>query len=99
MDFNGSDEVLLRHKYFWSTYFWHWNDGPFKNFLISTEIQFVSLFFLNEQNIATSFLVIHLKCSVVHYANLNSSSKNKLYLRAVEYVILFFFSISYLCLL
>ena len=29
--------------------------------------------------------MIHLKCTVVHYANLNSSSINKLYLRAVEY--------------
>ena len=32
MDFEDSYEVLLRHKYFWSTYFWQWNDGPFKIF-------------------------------------------------------------------
>ena len=30
--FEGSFEVLLRHKYFRSTYFWWWNDGPFKFF-------------------------------------------------------------------
>ena len=32
MDFEGSNEGLLRHRYFWSTYFWRWNDGPFKSF-------------------------------------------------------------------
>ena len=49
-------------------------------FEICTDLHFVSLFFLNERNIATSFLMIHLKCTVVHYANLNSSSINKLFL-------------------
>ena len=34
-------------------------------------------FFLSERNIATSLLIIHLKCTVAHYANLNSSSTNK----------------------
>ena len=34
-------------------------------------------FFQNERNITTSLLMIHLKCTAVHYANLNSSSKNK----------------------
>ena len=43
-----------------------------KFFEISTEMHFVSLFFLNERNIATSLFMIHLKCTVVHYANLNS---------------------------
>ena len=38
--------------------------------------------------------MIHLKCTVVHYASLNSSSINKPYLRAAEYAISFF-SISY----
>ena len=47
---------------------------------ICTDVQFVSLFFLNERNIATSLLMIHLKCTVVHYANLNSSSKSKPFL-------------------
>ena len=39
--------------------------------------------------------MIHLKCAVVHYANLNSSSISKAYLWAVEYA--FFFLIPYLC--
>ena len=37
-------------------------------------------FFQNERNITTSLLVIHLRCTVVHYANLNSISKNKPFL-------------------
>ena len=67
-----------------------------KYFQICTEMHFVSLFFLNERNITTSLLMIHLKCTAnVHYANLNLSSLNKPYLRAVEYAISFF-SISYM---
>ena len=46
-------------------------------FEIFTEMHFVSLFFLNERNITTSLLMIHLKCTVVHYTNLNSTSINK----------------------
>ena len=61
------------------------------------EMHFDSLFFLNEKNITASLLMIHLKCTLVHYANLNSSSLDKPYLRGVEYSILFF-SIFYLCL-
>ena len=34
-------------------------------------------FFQKERNIKTSLLMIHLKCTVVHYADSNSSSKNK----------------------
>ena len=49
-------------------------------FEICTDMHFVSLFFLNERNITTSLLMIHLKCTVVHYANLNSSSINKPFL-------------------
>ena len=41
--------------------------------------------------------MIHLKCVVVHYANINSSSINKPYLWVVEYDILGFFSNSYFC--
>ena len=37
----------------------------------------------------TSLLMIHLKCTAVHYVNLNSSSINKPYLRTVEYAISF----------
>ena len=49
-------------------------------FEICTDMHFVSLFFLNERNITTSLLMIHLKCTVVHYTNLNWSSKNKPFL-------------------
>ena len=62
-----------------------------KFFGISTAMQFVSLFFLNEGNITISLLITYLKCTVVNYANKNSSSLNKHYLRAVEYAISFFF--------
>ena len=53
-------------------------------------MHFVSLFFINERNIATSLLMIPLKCIIVYYAKLNWSSINKPYLRTVEYAILFF---------
>ena len=49
-------------------------------FEICTEMYFASLFFLKERNITTSLLMIHSKCTVVHYANLNSSSRNKSFL-------------------
>ena len=52
---------------------------------------FVSLFFLNERNITTSLLMIHLKCTVVHYSNLNSSSINKLFLNYERLSIYIFF--------
>ena len=68
-----------------------------KSFEISTEMHFISLFSLHEGNITISLLMIHLKCAVVHCANLNSSPLDKHYLRAVEYAISFF-SIFYLCL-
>ena len=54
---------------------------PFlKFFEICTKMHFVSLLFLNEGNITTSFLMIHIKCTDVHYANVNSSSINKSFL-------------------
>ena len=46
-------------------------------FLICTDMHYGSSFFLNERNMTTSFLMIHLKCTVVHHTNLNWSSKNK----------------------
>ena len=49
-------------------------------FEICTDMHIVSLFFLNKRNITTSFLMMHLKCTVVNYANLNSSSINKPFL-------------------
>ena len=60
-------------------------------FEICTEMHFVSLFFLNERNITTSLLMIHLKCTVVHYSNLNSSSINKLFLNYERLSIYIFF--------
>ena len=62
-----------------------------KFFEICLEIHFVSLFFLNETNIRTSFLIIHLKCTVVHYTDLNSISINKPYVRTVENALSCFF--------
>ena len=63
-----------------------------KSLEICTKMHFVSLFFLNERNI----LVIQLKCTVVHYVDLRSSSII-FKLRAVEYASPFF-SICYLSL-
>ena len=70
-----------------------------KFFGISTAMQFVSLFFLNEGNITISLLITYLKCTVVNYANKNSSSLNKHYLRAVEYAISFFFDFLFMFIL
>ena len=53
-----------------------------------------SLVFVGEINITTSLLMIQLKYALVHYANLNSSSINKPYLWAVEYVFFFFFFLN-----
>ena len=54
-------------------------------------MHFVSLFFLNERNITTSLLMIHLKRTVVHYSNLNSSSVNKPFLNYAPLNMLFLF--------
>ena len=63
------------------------------NFLFSicTVMHFGSLFFLNERNMTTSLLMIHLKCTVVHYTNLNWSSKNKPFLNYGSLNMLFCF--------
>ena len=68
-------------------------------FEISTEMRFASLFFLNQRNIATSLLMINLKCTVVHYANLNSRFISNPYFQAVEYTISFFFFLDFLFML
>ena len=44
---------------------------------ICNEMHFVCLFFLYERNITASLLMTYLKCTVVHYANLNSNSISK----------------------
>ena len=41
---------------------------------------FLFFIFLNERSIETSFLMTQLKCTVVHYPNLNSGSVNKPFL-------------------
>ena len=66
-------------------------------FEICTEMHFVSLFFLNERNITTSLLMIHLKCTVVHYSNLNSNSINMPFLNygPLNMLLFFFFSFSF----
>ena len=86
---NGLLKMLLRMKlyYFTNIFDLHTFDNEttalLKFFKISTEMHFVSLFFLNERNITiTLLMMIHSKCTVMHYANLNSSSINKSYLRA-----------------
>ena len=76
IDFDGSYVVLLRHK-FWLTYFDNETAALLKISEICKEMHFDSLFFLNEANITTSFLIIYLKCTVVRYASLNSSPVNK----------------------
>ena len=43
------------------------------------------------KHIKTSFLIIHLKCTVVHYTDLNSRSINKPYVRTVENALSCFF--------
>ena len=48
-------------------------------FGLCSEMHFVSLFFLKKRNITRSLLMKHLKCTVVHYVNLNPSSINTLF--------------------
>ena len=93
-DFEGSYKILLHHKYFWSTYFWQWNDGPFNNFwnfhgnafsfFITTWFQYYNLTF--DDTFKTY-------CC----GNLNSNFINKLYLRAVEYTDSFFLLFFLFC--
>ena len=78
MDFGVSYEVPLH--IFDLQFFDNKTTSFLKNFEICAEMYFVSLFLLNERNITTSFLMVHLKCTVVDYANLNSSSINKPFL-------------------
>ena len=93
MDFEGSYEVLLHQEYFWSTYFWQWNDCPFKLFWNFYGNEF-SLSFFNEK-ILVLFLMINLKCTVAHYASLNSSSKNMPYLWIANILFWFFHFLIY----
>ena len=81
---------FISHKYFDLHTFDNETTALLKVFEISTEMHFVSLFFLNERKITTSILMIQLKSTVVHYAIINSSTISKPFLRVVEYAISFF---------
>ena len=65
---------------------------------ICTETYFVSLFFLKERNVTTSFSMIHLKYAVVQCANLNWSSSNTSFLnhRSLNKLFCFFFDFSFM---
>ena len=91
MDFKSPFEVLLRHKYFYLQVFHNETAALLKFFEIYTKMRFASLFSLNERNIATSLFVIHLKCTVVYYANLKSSSIDQPFLNQGPSNMLFFY--------
>ena len=94
MDSEGFYEALLRHKYFWSTNFWQWNDDPFKIFS-NLHGNAISFFIFSKWKKYCS-LTFDDMLSVVNYGNLNSSSMQAVFkLGAVEYAFSFI-SISYL---
>ena len=101
MDFERSFGVLLRQKHFDIDILCHEMLTLFIFFEISTKMHFTSLLFLNQRKITTSLLMIDLKCTVVHYANLNLSFINKPFLNYgcwICYFVFFIFFIYYLCL-
>ena len=76
--FGCSNEALLHQKYFLSGNCWQWNDSSFIYFFKKIARKcMLFLYFSEWKKYTTSLLITHLKCSVVHYANLNSSSINK----------------------
>ena len=103
MDFESSQKVLLRHRIFYLHIFDN-ETAAFLIFLeICMEICILFLYFFRKkealQPLFWWYIWNHLYHNVVHYANRNSSSINKLFFKLwiIEYVILFF-SIYYLCL-
>ena len=86
-------------KFYYVAIVLQWNNGSFKLFWNLHGNAFPSFIFLNKRNIATSLLMIHLKCTVVHYANLNSSSINKPYLRRHWICYFFFFNFLFMFIL
>ena len=70
-----------------------------KFFEICTEMRFVYLFFVNKRNITTSLLMIHLKYSVVHCANLLSILINEPFLNYVPSNIPFFLDFLFIFIL
>ena len=91
MNFESCYKLLLHHNYFWSKNFWQWNDSPFKIFWNLHGHAFCFFIFSIWKNTTTLLLMIHLKCTVVHFANLNSSSINKPFLNCVASDVLFLF--------
>ena len=78
-------------KFYYVAIVLQWNNGSFKLFWNLHGNEFPSFIFLNKRNIATSLLMIHLKCTVVHYANLNSSFINNSFLNYGPLNMLFYF--------
>ena len=72
--------VLLRHKYFWSSHFWERNSSPFEFFWNLHRNVFCFCIFSRWKKHYNLFLMTHLKCAVVHYSNINSSSISKPFL-------------------
>ena len=64
----------MKFYYFTNIFYLHIFDKEttalLKFFENSAEMHFVSSCFLNERNIKTSHLIIHLKCAFVYYVNL-----------------------------
>ena len=96
MNLEDSHEVLLRHKYFWSIYFWQWNGGPFIFLKNLHGNAFCFFIFSNETNMRISLLMLHWKCTTVYYANLNSSFINKSFLNYGPLNMLFRFFFDFL---
>ena len=91
MDFKGFLKFYYVTSFFNLQIFNNETTVLLKFFEICADMHFVSLICLNERSITTSLLVIDLKCTVVHYANLNSSSINKSFSSWIYYVVFFQF--------
>ena len=89
--------VLVNFYYVTNIFDLHIFDNETTAFLFFFLIHFVSLVFLNERNITTSPSMIHSKFTVVHYAHLNSSSKNKSFLNYGPLNMLFCFLRFLIC--
>ena len=92
MAFEGSYEVLLRHKYFWSTHFWEWNGSPLKDFwnfhgnafcfsIFSKWKKYFKLLFKN---------TFKMYCCALLSSKFNLHKQAIFKLRAVEYAVSFF---------
>ena len=89
----------MKYYYVTNTFDWHIVDKETAaRFKLFWNLHGNALFLLNERNILISLLMIHLKCTVVDYANLNSSSMKQTIFKlwAIEYVISFWFFFNFL---